>query len=108
MGNFTITEAKVLSNLCTDGEKVMRISATGPASYDTGGSELDTSDYLTTMTCCIGQAQGAVAYGPQYVPAVADAAATGLVFVADADGAQEASTTDLSGVTFDFICTGAQ
>lgn len=124
MGAFTVTS--VIG--CATGDmgrgKSVVLTATGPASYDAGGSILDLSSANTVLTGFVSDAAfvrvtglkqvgvGAAAadrYYCQYVPAAAGAPATGKVKVRDADDATAMSEAsgDLSTVTFTFEITGA-
>ena len=107
MSAHTIGTGYTLAKIGGDGVKAVAVQVTGSASYDTGGSVGDFSSIFgDELRSVIGTAQGAVAYGLQYVPAGSNAPATAKLFVADADGAQIANATDLSGVVFDCVATG--
>lgn len=126
MGAFTVTS--VIG--CATGDmgrgKSVVLTATGPASYDAGGSIIDLSSANTVLTGFVSDAAfvrvtglkqvgvGAAAadrYYCQYVPGSSGAPATGKVKVRDADDAtamsEVAGATDLSTVTFTFEITGA-
>ena len=131
MGAFTVTSVTG----CAIGDmgrgKRVVLTATGPASYDTGGSIIDLSSANTVLTGLLNEAfftrvtglklvgVGAAAadrYHCTYIPAAAGAPATGLIKVRDLDttgaGAtdgviQVAGAADLSTVTFTFEITGA-
>ena len=106
MSAFTVaTAVNVAPTLA--GVKIVAGTLTGTASYDTGGSIADLSSYFgDEVRSLIVQAQGTTEYQPCFVPGASNGAALGKVFLADGGGTQVSSTTDLSGVTFDFIAIG--
>lgn len=126
MGALTITS--VLG--CSIGDmgrgKSVVLTATGPASYDAGGSVLNLSSGNTTLTGLLGEAfftrvTGVKVVGVSpaasdrfhaaYIPAALGAPATGLIKVRDADDAtamaEVSGATDLSATTFTIEITGA-
>ena len=124
MGAFTITGVTACATGDMGRGKAVVITATGPASYDAGGSVIDLSSANTTLTTLLNEAAfvrvtglkqvaiGAAAadrYYCQYVIASAGAPATGKIKVRDADAATAMSEAsgDLSAVTFTFEITGA-
>lgn len=105
------------------GCKVRVVSALGPASYSTGGNEIDLStdstdglgnfyDAFAVVYCVIPCGSGAAAdskYDLRFLPAASGAAATGKVKVNDQSAAADAEVTaavDLSAVTFYFLIVG--
>jgi hypothetical protein len=91
----------------SDGIVTKLVKITGSASYDTGGSVLDLSDYFgDEVRTIMGQAQGTGALGVQYVPAASNAPATGKLVLFDKDGTQESSTDNMSTTTYDLIAVG--
>lgn len=131
MGAFTVTSVTGCATGDMGRGKSVVLTATGPASYDTGGSIIDLSSANTVLTGFVSDAAlvrvtglkvvgiGAAAadrYHCTYIPAAAGAPATGLIKVRDLDttgaGAtdgviQVAGAADLSTVTFTFEITGA-
>lgn len=122
-GNFSALTVLWESN--AGGVKMRGISALGPASYATNGSELDLSSDSTDglgnaydafsevyTVLLSGVASGVVAsskYRAAFVPGTSGAAATGKVKLHDitaASGAEVTNTTDLSGTTFYFVVMG--
>ncbi len=111
MGAFT--GVSVLSPGCGV-PKVATFQATGPASYDAGGSVIDLS--IATLGAGVGFARvdnvtvssGTAAHSFNYVRAASGAAATGKIVIKDhsvADGGDEISG-NLSAVTFFLTVTG--
>ena len=119
MGGFTITQVDQLVN--NVGQKRVILRATGPASYDTGGSVLA----LDTSVSILGKEYGfpkvfgvrrvglgaaaAGQYAVEYIPAAANAPATGVVLARDlaaAADAQVSNAADLSAHTFVFEVMG--
>lgn len=126
MGAFTITGVTGVHVGDMGRGKHVVLTATGPASYDTGGSVLNLSSANTVLTGLNNEAffvrvtglklvgVGAAAddrYHCAYVPAALGAPATGVIKVRDADDATAMSefgaALDLSAVTFTFEITGA-
>ena len=124
MGAFTVTSVVGCSTGDMGRGKSVVLTATGPASYDAGGSVIDLSSANTVLTGFVSDAAfvrvtglkvvgiGAAAadrYFCTYVPAAAGAPATGKVKVRDADDstAMSEASGDLSTVTFTFEITGA-
>jgi hypothetical protein len=117
MGAFTdhtILKAEQLGST-----KRVIMTAKGPASYDSGGSTLDLSDTITALggtlkfTKVYGlgliavSAHASSKYGVRYVPAAANAPATGKVKLDDLIQATPAEFTgDASGTTFTFEVIG--
>jgi hypothetical protein len=121
MSAFTIVSKLSADSAPSGAAKRVTFTATGTASYDTGGSVLNLAqsgvlgiDGFTAVhgVKLIGVAAAASdRYVCTYVRASAGAAATGLIKVRDADGAptpmvQVSSTTDLSALTFIFEAVG--
>lgn len=113
MGAFTATAQLSPS---AGSPKIATFSATGPASYDTGGSVIDLS--IATLGAGVGFARvdnvtvssSNSNHSFNYVRAANGAAATGKIVVksdALADGGDEvAGTTNLSTATFYLTVTG--
>lgn len=115
MSAFTVTA--VLFQEQNGFQKTAVIQATGPASYDTGGSILDLSagavlaaaGALFTQVhaahlCGVGAAAAGL-YDVAYIRAADGAPATGK-FVAKSAATQVANATDLSAHTFTFRVQG--
>lgn len=131
MGAFTITAVTGVHVGDMGRGKHVVLTATGPASYDTGGSAIDLSSANTVLTGLVNEAffvrvtglklvgvsaAASDRYHCTYIPAALGAPATGLIKVRDLDttggGAtdgviQVAGATDLSAVVFTFEITGA-
>lgn len=126
MGAFTVTSVTGCATGDMGRGKSVVLTATGPASYDAGGSIIDLSSANTVLTGLLNEAAfvrvtglkqvgvsaaAADNYYCQYVIAAAGAPATGKIKVRDADDAtamsEVAGATDLSTVTFTFEITGA-
>ncbi|MBL0219656.1 MAG: hypothetical protein IPQ07_38050 [Myxococcales bacterium] len=125
MGSFTVTAVKSCSVGGPGGCKRAIIRATGPASYDTGGSVLDMSSANTVLTGLNNEAAfnavqgvnvlgvGAAAsdkYRPLFVPGSSDSPSTGVLKIRDlssTDSATEvAGSADLHGTTWTFEVFG--
>ena len=115
----------VLSESNAGGLKIRNISALGPASYGTGGAELDLTsdatdglgtvyDGFNVVDCVLLGGVSPVASTRKYAAAcylraAAGAAATGKVVIADLTAASDAevsNATDLSATTFYFTVMG--
>ena len=126
MGAFTVTSVTGCATGDMGRGKSVVLTATGPASYDTGGSIIDLSSANTVLTGFVSDAAfvrvtglkvvgvsaaAAARYHCTYIPAAAGAPATGKVKVRDADAAtamsEVAGAADLSTVIFTFEITGA-
>lgn len=99
------------TSLALGGLKVATITVTGSASYDAGGSTLDLSTIFPSK--CYGLSQtgvsphGSAKYQPTYVPAAANAPATGKVKIHDITASSGAEASgDLSATTFTFLALG--
>lgn len=104
MSAFTITSNKQVTNYSTDGVSMHNVRATGPSSYDTGGSVIDLSVIAggNPIRTIIGLCEGTTGRVCHYVPDTSDAAAT-CKLVVDDGGTQISGSTDLSAVVFDLI-----
>ncbi len=117
MGAFTVTQVDQLVNVV--GQKRVILRATGPASYDAGGSVIDLSTSNSVLgkengftkvygvrQCGIG-ASGASIFDAKYIPAAANAPDTGKVFLRDLSAASDAEASgDLHTHTFILEATG--
>jgi len=108
MTAHTVTSVYTMSTgNSVDGIVTKLVTITGSASYDTGGSILDLSDYFgDEVRALIPAVQGTGALGAQYVPAASNAAATGKVVLFDKDGTQETATDDMHATVYQFIAIG--
>jgi len=107
MSAHTVESNSTIAKIGGDGVKQTYVQITGSASYDTGGSVLDLSDYFgDEVRAIIPATQGTTEYQLTYIPDTGNAPSTGKVAVFDGGGTQVSSTTDLSGVTYDLIVVG--
>lgn len=92
--------------------KTIILTIAGSASYDTGGSVLDLSDLFTKLygVEIIGVGVAASSkYKGTFIPGASDSPSGGKIKLNDvtaASGAEVASTTDLSALTFVVRATG--
>ena len=107
MSAHTITSASTIAKIGGDGVKILYVTGTLSASYDTGGSVIDLSDYFSDEVRSItATVNGLTLTHLTYVPAGSNAPATCKIACWDDDGAQEGSTDDLSGITFNALVCG--
>jgi hypothetical protein len=120
MGTATVSATPKAFMNQQGGMKQLLCVVTGSASYATGGDTIDFSTSGTlgqalgfqTVTGCVLVGQDTAAstkYLPFFLPAAADAAATGKLKLHDITAASDAevtAATDLSAVTFRFLVYG--
>jgi hypothetical protein len=110
MGAFTLVSSKVLAKYNPEsGCKLLLVNATGPASYDDGGSVINLSTVAGSQVLSVtGTAQGTTGKVVHYVPDTGNAPATAKLVVDDG-GTQETASANLSAVKFDLlvVCTDA-
>lgn len=87
-----------------DGLTVACGTFTGSASYDAGGSVLDLSSIFKSKVHWAMASTNNADYSAKWVPAAADAAATGKFFI-DNDAGTE-SSGDLHTITFQWFAIG--
>ena len=98
MGNFTSVTEVVRTAAPAGGDGVFMVmgTAVGPASYDTGGSEIDlVAIFKSKVYACVAYVD-AEDIRMIYVPAGSYATATGLLFVDDNTGGQQGSGANLA------------
>lgn len=118
MGTFTVTSVRSINVGSVGTGKRAVIEATGPASYDTGGSLIDLSSANAVLVALDSQASfttvrgiapigvsphGSDIYRPAFVPGASGGPALGKLKLRDLSAgsdAEVASTTDLHTTTF--------
>ena len=106
MGAFTVVTAERTTAGAGDGLEQFYVEATGPASYDSGGSIVDLSSYCKNKVYNVDvTVHGTALYHGTFVPGASNGAALGKIKLFVAAGTSEPSG-NLSGVTYGLTVTG--